>query len=314
MASCASAARPRGARAKASPSSPGSDCRANELDALATELKKRCGSGGSVENGRIEIQGDHRDRLVEELTRRGWKAKRAGGCAKSRLCRRRRGLPHSTGKWIASVSRSPCNEVHVRHCRGSRALRAAPSRRRSSTRSIRTTPTRASKPITSADCRPGAASSTRPPARSCSIAKPAAARSKSTSTRRRSTSATTSSTSTSSATPPCSTSKKFPTATYTGKLTKFVDGAPTEVDGTLTLHGVSKPVTLKIDQFGCRPHPMQKKEVCGAQRHRHDQPRGLRRRLRQGVRLQDGHEARHPGRGDEGGLGLFCASAWRTRR
>lgn len=50
-----------------------------ELDALATELKKLCGSGGSAENGRIEIQGDHRDRLVEELLRRGWKAKRAGG-------------------------------------------------------------------------------------------------------------------------------------------------------------------------------------------------------------------------------------------
>ncbi|HEX2493692.1 MAG TPA: translation initiation factor Sui1 [Steroidobacter sp.] len=50
-----------------------------ELEALATELKKRCGSGGSAANGRIEIQGDHRDRLVEELTSRGWKAKRAGG-------------------------------------------------------------------------------------------------------------------------------------------------------------------------------------------------------------------------------------------
>ncbi|HET9448304.1 MAG TPA: YceI family protein [Steroidobacteraceae bacterium] len=58
--------------------------------------------------------------------------------------------------------------------------------------------------------------------------------------------------------------KKFPTATYSGKLTKFVNGAPTEVEGTLTLRGVSKPVTLKIDQFSCRPHPMQKKEVCGA--------------------------------------------------
>lgn len=58
---------------------------------------------------------------------------------------------------------------------------------------------------------------------------------------------------------------KFPTATYTGKLAKFVNGAPTEVDGTLTLHGVTKPVTLKIDHFGCRPHPMkQGKEVCGA--------------------------------------------------
>lgn len=52
---------------------------AAELELLATELKKRCGSGGSVENGRIEIQGDHRDRLVEELSRRGFKAKRAGG-------------------------------------------------------------------------------------------------------------------------------------------------------------------------------------------------------------------------------------------
>ena len=58
---------------------------------------------------------------------------------------------------------------------------------------------------------------------------------------------------------------KYPTATYTGKLAKFVDGAPTEVDGTLTLHGVSKPVTLKIDHFGCRPHPMKAgKDVCGA--------------------------------------------------
>ena len=52
---------------------------AAELAALATDLKKRCGSGGGVENGRIEIQGDHRDRLVEELQRRGFAAKRAGG-------------------------------------------------------------------------------------------------------------------------------------------------------------------------------------------------------------------------------------------
>jgi translation initiation factor 1 len=52
---------------------------ANELQTLATELKKRCGSGGAVVEGRIEIQGDHRDRLVEELTRRGFKAKKAGG-------------------------------------------------------------------------------------------------------------------------------------------------------------------------------------------------------------------------------------------
>jgi polyisoprenoid-binding protein YceI len=58
--------------------------------------------------------------------------------------------------------------------------------------------------------------------------------------------------------------EKFPTATYTGKLTGFKNGAPTEVDGTLTLHGVSKPVKLKINSFVCKPHPMAKKEVCGA--------------------------------------------------
>lgn len=57
---------------------------------------------------------------------------------------------------------------------------------------------------------------------------------------------------------------KFPTATYKGKLTKFKDGAPTEVQGELTLHGVTKPVTLTIRSFKCMPHPMKKKEFCGA--------------------------------------------------
>lgn len=57
---------------------------------------------------------------------------------------------------------------------------------------------------------------------------------------------------------------KFPTATYTGKLVNFKNGAPTEVDGSLTLHGVTKPVKLKINQFLCKPHPMLKKEACGA--------------------------------------------------
>jgi polyisoprenoid-binding protein YceI len=57
---------------------------------------------------------------------------------------------------------------------------------------------------------------------------------------------------------------KFPTATYKGKLTKFKDGAPTEVQGDLTLHGVTKPVTLTIRSFKCMQHPMKKKEFCGA--------------------------------------------------
>jgi translation initiation factor 1 len=50
-----------------------------ELEALARELKRRCGSGGRVVDGRIEVQGEHRDALVAELARRGFGAKRAGG-------------------------------------------------------------------------------------------------------------------------------------------------------------------------------------------------------------------------------------------
>ncbi len=58
--------------------------------------------------------------------------------------------------------------------------------------------------------------------------------------------------------------EKFPTATYKGTLAKFKDGAPTEVDGQLTLHGVTKPVKLTVNQFKCMMNPMLKKEVCGA--------------------------------------------------
>ena len=58
--------------------------------------------------------------------------------------------------------------------------------------------------------------------------------------------------------------EKYPTATYTGKLVNFKNGAPTEVDGTLEMHGVKKPVKLTINKFMCKPHPMAKKEVCGA--------------------------------------------------
>jgi translation initiation factor 1 len=50
-----------------------------DLEALAKELKRRCGSGGTVRDGVIEIQGEHRDTLVDELAKRGYQAKRSGG-------------------------------------------------------------------------------------------------------------------------------------------------------------------------------------------------------------------------------------------
>jgi translation initiation factor 1 len=52
---------------------------AEELARLAGELKRKCGSGGTVKDGVIEIQGDHRDLLVAELARAGYKVKRSGG-------------------------------------------------------------------------------------------------------------------------------------------------------------------------------------------------------------------------------------------
>jgi polyisoprenoid-binding protein YceI len=62
--------------------------------------------------------------------------------------------------------------------------------------------------------------------------------------------------------------EKFPTAKYKGRLAKFANGAPTEVQGDLTLHGVTKPVVLTIKSFKCKAHPMkQGQELCGADAH-----------------------------------------------
>jgi len=58
--------------------------------------------------------------------------------------------------------------------------------------------------------------------------------------------------------------KKFPAMRYQGKLERFVDGAPTAVSGELTMHGVTRPVALKINLFKCIPHPLFKRELCGA--------------------------------------------------
>jgi translation initiation factor 1 len=52
---------------------------ANTLAALGKQLKAACGSGGTVKDGVIEVQGDHAERVVQELTRLGHRAKRAGG-------------------------------------------------------------------------------------------------------------------------------------------------------------------------------------------------------------------------------------------
>lgn len=52
---------------------------ADELVALAKRLKASCGSGGTVKDGVIEVQGDHRDRIVEALQAAGHVVKRAGG-------------------------------------------------------------------------------------------------------------------------------------------------------------------------------------------------------------------------------------------
>jgi len=57
---------------------------------------------------------------------------------------------------------------------------------------------------------------------------------------------------------------KFPTATYKGKFSKWNGDVPVEVDGQLTLHGVTKPLKLTINSFMCKPNPLSRRETCGA--------------------------------------------------
>jgi len=51
----------------------------DELKGLALKLKQRCGAGGTIKDGTIEIQGEHRDLLFSELTKLGYSVKRSGG-------------------------------------------------------------------------------------------------------------------------------------------------------------------------------------------------------------------------------------------
>ena len=54
------------------------------------------------------------------------------------------------------------------------------------------------------------------------------------------------------------------TATYKGKLSGFNAGGSPKVTGSLTLHGVTKPVDLKVNIFKCQPHPLTHRDWCGA--------------------------------------------------
>jgi polyisoprenoid-binding protein YceI len=58
--------------------------------------------------------------------------------------------------------------------------------------------------------------------------------------------------------------RKYPKATYKGRFDGAAGGVPTQVQGELTLHGVTRPVALKINSFKCIPHPLFKRELCGA--------------------------------------------------
>ena len=56
-----------------------SDLAIKILKALAKKLKRSCGSGGTVKNGMIEIQGEHRDKISDVLGELGYKVKISGG-------------------------------------------------------------------------------------------------------------------------------------------------------------------------------------------------------------------------------------------
>ena len=57
---------------------------------------------------------------------------------------------------------------------------------------------------------------------------------------------------------------KYPTATFSSTKVNFDGAKVSSVDGTLTLKGISKPLTLTVTAFKCMPHPMLKKDACGA--------------------------------------------------
>lgn len=57
---------------------------------------------------------------------------------------------------------------------------------------------------------------------------------------------------------------EYPGITYKSTAVKFKGDIPVSVEGNLTMAGVTKPVTLTINAFKCGKHPMNQKELCGA--------------------------------------------------
>ena len=58
--------------------------------------------------------------------------------------------------------------------------------------------------------------------------------------------------------------KKYPRAVFKGSLQSPVGGVPTQLVGELTLHGVTRPLTLAVNSLKCIQHPMLKRDYCGA--------------------------------------------------
>jgi len=57
---------------------------------------------------------------------------------------------------------------------------------------------------------------------------------------------------------------KYPTITYKSTKVNFEGDKPATIEGNLTVKGITKPVTLTVTSFHCMPHPMLKKDACGA--------------------------------------------------
>ncbi|HEX5612661.1 MAG TPA: YceI family protein, partial [Burkholderiales bacterium] len=58
-------------------------------------------------------------------------------------------------------------------------------------------------------------------------------------------------------------SAEYPRMTFKSTNVKFAGDNPSEIEGQLTMLGVTKPVTLRVDRFTCKDHPLAKRPACG---------------------------------------------------